>query len=316
MRNNKRNIILISSLAIISMVFYLFFNLGNSWEFALYYRSMKLGAILVVSCSVAYSTVSFQTLTTNRILTPSIMGFESVFMLLQTLLVFFYASESFKVVNNLENFLLSIVCMIGFAFLLYMLIYRKGVSNMYLLLLIGLVLGILLNTLSSFLQLLIDPNNFFIVQGKMFASFSNINQDMLGYALLILSITVLLSFRYIKRLNILALGRDQAINLGLNYNKSIRLFLVVIAVLVSVSTALAGPVLFLGLLVSNLTYEILDTYKHEVIIPVCALVTTVVLVGGQFLTEYIFELSTPISTIINFIGGIYFVYLLIRRKKL
>lgn len=316
MRNNRINIVLISSLAIVSMVFYLFFNLGNSWEFALYYRGMKLAAILVVSCSVAYSTVSFQTLTTNRILTPSIMGFESVFMLLQTLLVFIYVSESFKVVNNLENFLLSIICMIGFAFLLYMLIYRKGGSNMYLLLLIGLVLGILLNTLSSFLQLLIDPNNFFIVQGKMFASFSNINQDLLGYALLILGITVLLSFRYIKRLDILALGREQAINLGLNYNKNIRLFLVVIAVLVSVSTALAGPVLFLGLLVSNLTYEILNTYKHEIIIPVCALVTAVVLVGGQFLTEYIFELSTPISTIINFIGGVYFVYLLIRRKKL
>lgn len=316
MRNNSRNIILISSLAIVSMVFYLFFSLGNSWEFALYYRGMKLAAILVVSCSVAYSTVTFQTLTTNRILTPSIMGFESVFMLLQTLLVFIYASDSFRVVNNLENFLLSIICMIGFAFVLYMLIYRKGVSNMYLLLLIGLVLGILLNTMSSFMQLLIDPNNFFIVQGKMFASFSNINQELLTYALLILVITILMSVRYIKRLNILALGRDQAINLGLNYNRNIRLFLVVIAVLVSVSTALVGPVLFLGLLVSNITYEILNTYKHEVIIPACALVTIVVLVGGQFLTEYIFELSTPISTIINFIGGIYFVYLLIRRKKI
>lgn len=316
MRNNSRNIIWITSLALIAIAFYLFFKLGNSWEYALYYRSIKLTAILVVSCSVAYSTVAFQTLTTNRILTPSIMGFESVFMLLQTLLVFVYATDSFKVVNHLENFLLSIICMIGFAFLLYMMIYRKGMSNMYLLLLIGLVLGILINTLSSFLQLLIDPNNFFIVQGKMFASFSNINQELLVYALIILGITVLLSFKYIKRLNILALGREHAINLGLNYNKNIRLFLVIIAILVSVSTALVGPVLFLGLLVSNLTYEILNTYKHQIIIPVCALVTIVVLVGGQFLTEYIFELSTPISTIINFIGGIYFVYLLIRKRKL
>ncbi|NLZ73670.1 MAG: iron chelate uptake ABC transporter family permease subunit, partial [Bacteroidales bacterium] len=94
MRNNHRNIILIISLAIVSMLFYLFFNLGNRWEFALYYRGIKLAAILVVSCSVAYSTVAFQTLTTNRILTPSIMGFEAVFMLLQTLLVFVYAADS------------------------------------------------------------------------------------------------------------------------------------------------------------------------------------------------------------------------------
>lgn len=302
--------------ALLCIAIFMGYNVGNSWEFALHYRSLKVAAILIVACCVAYSTVAFQTLTNNRILTPSIMGFESVYMLVQTLLVFIYGDQTFKVINNLENFLLSIVCMIGFAFLLYVMIYKRGVNNMYLLLLIGLVLGILFNTLSSFMQLLIDPNNFFIVQGKMFASFSNINQNLMGFSVVILVITLLVGFRYSKRLDVMALGRNQAISLGLNYNKNIQLFLVIVAVLVSVSTALVGPVLFLGLLVSNLTYEILKTYRHNIIIPVCCLVTVIVLVGGQFLAERIFELSTPISTIINFLGGVYFLYLLLRRRKI
>lgn len=316
MSTNKRKIILISILAVLCIAIFMVYNLGNSWEFALQYRSLKIAAMLVVACCVAYSTVAFQTLTNNRILTPSIMGFESVYMLLQTLLVFLYADETFQIVNSLDNFLISIACMIGFAFLLYLLIYKRGVNNMYLLLLIGLVLGILFNTLSSFMQLLIDPNNFFIVQGKMFASFSNINEDLLGYAVGILILTLLVGFRYTKRLDVLALGRNHAINLGLNYNKNVQLFLVIVAVLVSVSTALVGPVLFLGLLVSNLTYELLKTYRHDIIIPVCCLVSVIVLVGGQFLAERVFELSTPISTIINFVGGIYFMYLLLRRRKI
>lgn len=316
MKTITKKIILISVLALLCIAIFMGYNLGNSWEFALHYRSLKVAAILIVACCVAYSTVAFQTLTNNRILTPSIMGFESVYMLVQTLLVFIYGDQTFKVINNLENFLLSIVCMIGFAFLLYVLIYKRGVNNMYLLLLIGLVLGILFNTLSSFMQLLIDPNNFFIVQGKMFASFSNINQNLMGFSVVILVITLLVGFRYSKRLDVMALGRNQAISLGLNYNKNIQLFLVIVAVLVSVSTALVGPVLFLGLLVSNLTYEILKTYRHNIIIPVCCLVTVIVLVGGQFLAERIFELSTPISTIINFVGGVYFLYLLLRRRKI
>src|SRR5690606_1584890 len=235
MTKNLRITLLISLLALLCISLYTFYGLGNSWEFALHFRGVKVAAILVVSCAVAYSTVTFQTLTNNRILTPSIMGFESVYMLLQTFLVFLYADQSFQVVSSLQNFLLSIACMIGFAFVLYLLIYRRGVSNMYLLLLIGLVLGILFNTLSSFMQLLIDPNNFFIVQSRMFASFSNIKQDLLGPSAIILALTLLVGFRYTRRLDVLALGKNHAVNLGLNYNRNIQLFLVLVAVLVSIS---------------------------------------------------------------------------------
>lgn len=316
MTATARKISILSLLAVLGMTVFTLYKMGNSWEFALHYRALKIAAIAIVSWCVAYSTIAFQTLTNNRILTPSIMGFEAVFMLFQTLLVFIHGENSLQAVGTVGNFVISTLLMIGFAFLLYFLIYKRGVDNMFLLLLIGLVLGTLLNTLSSFLQLLLDPNNFFIVQGKMFASFSNINQELLGYALAIVAVVLLIGMRYTNRLDVLALGKNQAINLGLDYDKNIQMFLTLIAIMVAVSTALVGPVLFLGLLVSNLTYEILKTYKHHILIPACALVTLIVLVGGQFLAERILKLSTPISVIINFVGGIYFMYLLLKRKRI
>lgn len=316
MTATARKISILSLLAVLGMTVFTLYKMGNSWEFALHYRALKIAAIAIVSWCVAYSTIAFQTLTNNRILTPSIMGFEAVFMLFQTLLVFIHGENSLQAVGTVGNFVISTLLMIGFAFLLYFLIYKRGVDNMFLLLLIGLVLGTLLNTLSSFLQLLLDPNNFFIVQGKMFASFSNINQELLGYALAIVAVVLLIGMRYTNRLDVLALGKNQAINLGLDYDKNIQMFLTLIAIMVAVSTALVGPVLFLGLLVSNLTYEILKTYKHHILIPACALVTLIVLVGGQFLAERILKLSTPISVIINFVGGIYFMCLLLKRKRI
>ncbi|WP_298647887.1 iron chelate uptake ABC transporter family permease subunit [uncultured Proteiniphilum sp.] len=316
MKRIKKNFLIVTLLLLVAAVLFLFYNMGNNWEFALRLRSVKVAAILVVSCCVAYSSVAFQTLTNNRILTPSIMGFESVYLLIQTVIVFVYGDQTYRVLSSLDNFSLSVLGMIGFAFLLYILIYKKGKDNLYLLLLVGIILGTLFNSLSSFMQLLIDPNDYFIVQGKMFATFNKINRDLLWPSTAVLLVLLTVGFRTTKYLDVLALGRDQAINLGLNYNRTVQLFLVIIAVLVSVSTALVGPITFLGLLVTNLTYELFKTHRHGIIIAACCLVTAVTLLSGQFVMERLFHLSIPVSAIINLVGGLYFMFLLLRVRKL
>jgi iron complex transport system permease protein len=195
-------------------------------------------------------------------------------------------------------------------------IYKKGKDNIYLLLLVGIILGTLFSSLSSFMQLLIDPNDFFIVQGKMFATFNKINTTLLWPSAITLIIILFFGFRMTKYLDVIALGREQAINLGLNYNALVKLFLVIIAILVSISTALVGPITFLGLLVTNLTYELFKTHKHSIIISACFIVSAIALLAGQFIMERILNLSTPLSAIINMVGGLYFIYLLLKVRKL
>lgn len=316
MKGLRKNFLITILLLLVVTALFFFYNTGNNWEFALRLRSVKVAAILVVSCCVAYSSVAFQTITNNRILTPSIMGFESVYLLIQTVVVFVYGDQTFRVLSGLDNFLLSVLGMIGFSLLLYILIYKKGKDNLYLLLLVGIILGTLFNSLSSFMQLLIDPNDYFIVQGKMFATFNKINRDLLWPSAAVLVLLLSVGFRTTKYLDVLALGRDQAINLGLNYNRMVQFFLVIIAVLVSVSTALVGPITFLGLLVTNLTYELFKTHRHGIIIAACCLVTAVTLLSGQFVMERLFHLSIPVSAIINLVGGLYFMFLLLRVRKL
>ncbi len=294
---------------------FLFYKLPSNWEFTLELRGYKVASMVIVACCIAYSSVVFQTLTNNKILTPSIMGFEAVYLLFQTVIVFIYGDQTFQMIKSSENFFISIALMLGFAFLLFVLIFKKGKSNMYFLLLIGLVLGTLFGTISSFLQLIIDPNEFLIIEGQMFASFNRINTDLFWYALGFMLLSFLLGFRNIKHLDLIALGRENAINLGLDYNKSVKFYLFHIAVLVSVSTALVGPMTFLGILVTNLTYELFKTYKHSILIPACCLVSCVAILGGQFIVERMFNFNTTISIIINFIGGIYFMFLLLKAKK-
>ncbi|ALA54240.1 iron chelate uptake ABC transporter family permease subunit [Shouchella clausii] len=295
---------------------FLFIDIApGAWDYALPRRGRSVVAIVIVGGAIASSTLFFQTITNNRILTPSIIGLDSLYMLIQTLLVFLFGTIGLVLINQYVNFGLSIVFMVLFAVLLYALMFKKEGQNLYFLLLVGIVFGTLFSSLSTFLQVMIDPNEFLTIQNRMFASFSNINVDLLWISIVILAATVLYIWPYLKYLDAISLGRDQAINLGVPYDRAIKKFLVVIALLVSVSTALVGPVLFLGLLVANVARELMPTYKHTHLVITSVLVSSIALVGGTLLVERVFTYSAPLSVIINFVGGIYFIYLLLRGTK-
>lgn len=313
--SNSSKILLLVGIAIALCALYLLFQLPNNWEYAVERRGFKVAAMIVVSCCVAYSSVVFQTLTNNKILTPSIMGFEAVYVLFQSIIVFMYGDKTYKAINEFENFFLSILFMLGFAFLLFHFIFKREKSNLYFLLLIGLVLETLFGTINSFIQMLVDPNEFLMLQNHLFASFNQFNFNLFWYALALMILSFILGWKQFKNLDIIALGRENAINLGVDYFRTIRFYLFIIAILVSVSTALVGPITFLGILVTNLTYELFKTYKHSLLIPACCLVSCIAIVGGQFAIEHFLQFNSTISIIINFVGGLYFMYLLLNAKR-
>jgi iron complex transport system permease protein len=316
MMHDSKKIVGLVVIAVVGILLYLFFGLKGDWSFSLELRSVKLIAIAVVACCIGYSSVAFQTITNNKILTPSIIGFEAVYMLLQSILVFAYSDKTFKILNSFQNFVISILCMVGFSILTYILIYKKSKNNIFLLVLVGLVFGMVIDSFSSFIQLLIDPNDFFILQGKMFASFNKINKELLVYAIFFLIPIFFFGFRFNRRLDVISLGKENAISLGVDYNKTVRYILIIIAIMISLSTAIIGPIGFLGLLTANLTYVIVKSYQHNILIVICCLITFVVIISGQFVMEQLFNLKTPLSTLINCVGGIYFLVLILKSKKI
>lgn len=288
---------------------------GNNWEYVIPRRAIKIIAILLTGGCIAFTSMVFQTITNNRILTPSILGLDSLYLFIQTVVVFVFGSSTMTVMNSNINFLLSVVLMVFFSSILYKLFFRRDNQNILLLLLIGIVLGSFFSSLSSFMQVLIDPNEFLIIQDKMFASFNNVNTNILIISIIIVTIVSVYVTRYSKFFDVMSLGRDQAINLGIDYEKVVRSMLIVVSILVSVSTALVGPITFLGLLVVNLAREFLKTYKHRTLITGSILLSIISLVGGLLIVERVFTFSTTISVIINFVGGVYFIYLLLKERK-
>lgn len=314
MRNSTKNILLtVAAIAVCAL--YLFHDLNGSYDYALPRRGFKVIAMILTGVAIAYSTVVFQTITHNRILTPSIMGLDSLYMLIQTVIIFFLGSTHVTVTNKQVNFGISVVAMIVFALLLYRFLFKKGNQPIYFLLLIGIIVGTFFSSISTFLQVLIDPNEFQIVQDRMFASFNNVNTDILWIAIGIIGLLMLYAWRYTTYLDVLSLGRDNAVNLGVNYDSLVKKMLILVAVFISVSTALVGPITFFGLIVANLSYQLFGTYKHKILISGAGLISVIALVGGQWVVERVFTFSTTLSVIINFIGGVYFIYLLLKESR-
>ncbi|AZV48985.1 iron ABC transporter permease [Bacillus halotolerans] len=311
---NQMKIALLVGIAVVCIGLFLFYDLGN-WDYTLPRRIKKVAAIMLTGGAIAFSTMIFQTISNNRILTPSILGLDSLYMLIQTVIIFLFGSMNIVIMNKNINFIISVLLMVLFSFVLYQIMFKGEGKNIFFLLLIGIVFGTLFSSLSSFMQMLIDPNEFQVVQDKMFASFNNINTDLLWLAFIIFLLTGIYVWRFTKFFDVLSLGREHAVNLGINYDKVVKQMLIVIAILVSVSTALVGPIMFLGLLVVNLAREFLKTYQHSYLIAGSVLISIIALVGGQFVVEKVFTFSTTLSVIINFAGGIYFIYLLLKENK-
>lgn len=313
---HKKIITFLSILSVILIVLYVGIGLNiNNLSYALSRRIPKIAAIILTAISIAFSSMVFQTITNNRILTPSVLGLDLLYIFIQTFIVFIFGAKNIFVVNNNLNFVLSVGIMVIFAILLYRLLFKRENSNIFFLLLVGMIFGILFRSLSSFMQMLINPNEFLIIQDKMFASFNNVNTNDLMLSSIVVILAIAYCYDYIKTLDALSLGKDEAINLGVDYDKVVKRMLIVIVILVSVSTTLVGPITFLGLLVVNVTKEFLNTYKHKYLLIGSMLISVVALIGGQLIVERIFTLKTPLSVIINFIGGIYFMYLLLKENK-
>ncbi|RIM30227.1 iron ABC transporter permease, partial [Staphylococcus cohnii] len=152
------------------------------------------------------------------------------------------------------------------------------------------------------------------VQSSMFANFDASNSKLVMLCGIILIILIIITVIAIPYLDVLLLGKDQAINLGLSYKMITRLLLILVAILVSVSTSLVGPITFLGLLTVNLAHELMKTYEHKYILPATICLSWLSLFIAQGVVENLFEATTQVSIIIDLVGGTYFIYLLIKRR--
>jgi len=268
-----------------------------------------------VGAAIGMSSVTFQTITANHILTPGIMGLDNLYLFLQTVVVFAFGSGQLTMLNDIPGFLLTLLLMIGSSTALFLIMFRGDGQNVYFLVLVGFICGTVFSGLADFMQIIIDPSEYSVLEGRMFASFNRVNVDLLGIAAIVVAAVFMATLPDFRSLDVITLGRNHAVNLGVRYNQVVLRSLIGTAVLTSSATVLVGPITFLGILAVSLSRALLKTHRHSVLVSGSVLVAVAVLLLGILVTERVLHFATPLSVIINFVGGLYFLFLLLRAKN-
>ncbi|KEC54281.1 iron chelate uptake ABC transporter family permease subunit [Bartonella rochalimae] len=312
MDRKKATIMILTRLTIIACIMISLYMLWNITTFTWKFRFAKLVSLLLIAYTIAVSTVLFQTVVNNRLLTPSIMGFDQLYILIKTVILYFLDSLSLPFLSEEGQLILEAIILIIFSTSLFRWLFSGNIQGLHLTLLIGVVFGGFFFSLRMFMQLQLNPDQMMNLTDIMFANFNKFNTSLIGFATIIVFIVSLLGWRLCHLLDVLSLGRETAVNLGVDYHKSATTILIFISILVSISTALVGPVTFFGLLVANLSYELSPQKKHHVVVPIAILLAIISLVSGQFILEQILNMGGRLSFIIEFFGGIVFLTLLMK----
>ncbi|MDS9466961.1 iron chelate uptake ABC transporter family permease subunit [Paracoccus sp. MBLB3053] len=287
---------------------------GQARGFILHLRAERLAGLVLVGIATGLSTVIFQTVAANRVLTPQIMGFDALYMLIQTLLVATLGISGFAALPVWSKFLGEVAVLTLLATVLFGTLLGQGVRDIPRTILTGVILGIMFRSINAFVGRVLDPNEYAVVQQASFASFSKFDASLLPAAFILTMLAAVVAWRLADRLDVLALGRETAVPLGLRYGRVVIVALALVAVLVAVATALVGPVTFFGLIIAGIAHGVMRSARHALLLPAAAMIAAITLVLGQFVFERLLGQAGFLSVVIEFAGGLFFLFLLIRGR--
>ena len=318
-RSNLTKIIILSVLALAAATAYMLTDVNFANEklflYAMKIRTPKLIVMILTAFAIGGASIVFQSVINNRIVTPCLLGMNSLYTLIHTAVVFFAGSSSILAANANLSFAADLIIMGVTATLIYSYFFKKTKHNVLYVLLIGTVLTSLFSSIQTTLTRVMDPNEYDNLLNTLVASFSYFLSEIIIFSVIVLGVVIAFLGKDLSVLNVLTLGKNQAINLGVNYDRSVRRLLLGVTLFIAVATAMVGPISFLGLILANLSRQLLKTYKHSFLMLGSALFGIIVLVGGQLIVEQVFTYSVPISVFITVGGGIYFLYLLLTRRS-
>lgn len=318
-RSNQRKLAILAGIVLLCAAGYMFYavNFSNPklFQYSMKLRSPKLIVMLITAFAIAGASLVFQTIINNIIVTPCLLGMNAMYSLIHTAVVFVAGSTSVLATNSNLSFAVDLVLMGVVATVVYGYLFKKTRHNVLYILLIGTVLTSLFSSIQTTMTRVMDPNEYDSLLETLVASFENVNAEVIVASLIVLALVIFVLRRDLALLDVIALGKEQAVNLGVDYDRSIRRLLIGVTLSIAVATAMVGPISFLGLIMANLARQFLKTFRHKQLVLASTLFGMAILIGGELIVERVYHYAVPISVFIGVFGGVYFLYLLLTNKK-
>lgn len=277
-RRLKTSMVVLAGLVLLFIGLYQFaFVNPKFFAYAMGLRLPRLAVILIAGFAISAAAIVFQTIIRNTIVTPCLLGMNSLYLLIHTAVVFFLGSGSLFAVNPVYAFAADVIVMGFVAGFIYYTIFQKTGGNVLYVLLIGTVLSTFFSSMQNSLTRIMDPNEYDALLNTLTASFTNVNAACIIPGALLLAAIAWWLRKDLAILDVISLGREQAVSLGVDYERTLRRLMVGVALYIAVATALVGPLSFLGLITANVARQLFTTYRHTWLIAGSACVGMLIL---------------------------------------
>jgi len=270
-------------------------------------RVPRLCSILVAGSSLAISGLIMQRITRNKFVSPTTAGTMEWCRLGVMIAILCFPDVS-PTIRVLSAFIVSLV---GTSFFLSF-VTRIQNRNIILVPLIGMMLGGVVNAAATFFAYQYD-----IVQNMaswLQGNFSLVIQG--NYELLYLGIPfMILAYFYADKFTIAGMGRDTAVTLGLNHANIVRMGLIIVSVISSITIVGVGNIPFIGLIVPNIVSVYRGDSVKNILFDTAWLGAFLVLICDMVGRLILYPYEIPVGIILSIVGSSIFLTLLLKRKR-
>lgn len=272
---------------------------------------------LLAGAALAVSGLMLQTLFRNPLAGPSILGITSGASLGVALVVLMSGGVISLGIESISGEIaVTLGAFAGSFFIMSLLILlAKRLRNSLSLLIVGIMAGYLTSSVVSLLSAVSASENLqsFVMWGM--GNFSSVSLKILPWFSLICIIGMLLSVLLVKPLNLLLLGDNYAINLGVNIIKTRYLLLVSTGLLTAIVTAFCGPIGFIGLAMPHIARLLFMTDDHRILVPATILSGSILALLCNILSVLPDGQVIPLNALTPIAGVPVVFYVILRIRK-
>ncbi len=280
---------------------------GQSTQLFLATRFPRTICLILVGATSSICGLIMQHLTQNKFVSPTTAGTMDSARL-GILVVMLFLPQAPLLLRSLTAFFFAFVGTL--LFLSFARLFPQ--KNQLMLPLVGVMLGNIIGSVASFFayQFQLVQNMSSWLQGN-FATIIRGEYELLYVTVPLLVVIYIFAYRF----TIVGLGESFAVNLGINYKKMQLLGIGLVSFASAIVLIMVGTIPFLGVIIPNITAKLYGDQVHKTL-GFTALLGSVFLLACDIIARVvIYPYEVPVSVVVGIIGGIIFLYLLVRRKK-
>ncbi|MBW1645237.1 MAG: iron chelate uptake ABC transporter family permease subunit [Deltaproteobacteria bacterium] len=274
-------------------------------------RLPRLLTAALVGFALAAAGAVMQGIFRNPMASPGIIGISSGAALGAVLAFYLGLTASFPAALPLMAAIGALATLAA----VYLIATSGGRTSIATLLLAGIALNLILGAVTSFV-ITLSTREFDVGRVIVTWLMGDLNNRLWLHVRIVALTTaaaLLLISCYVRDLNLLMLGEEEAANLGVEVNRARNLLLFAASAMTGGAVAVAGVIGFVGLVAPHMVRGMVGA-DNRLLLPLAGLLGAVFLVYADLLVRLVIPVDLKIGVLTSLLGGPFFIYQIIRYR--